>query len=115
MKDGANKVEASTKNGKILIDGNEVSVYVENEDVVHDENYYHVSVSASEGVEANGVTYKYDDTALSNSIDGAKTDISELQTRLSSLEVITNKLDADTVEKVKRVSTLGSIRYSDIY
>lgn len=115
MSDGANKVEASTTNGKIKIDGNEVSVYVEAKDVVHDKDYHHVSVSALEGVTSNNVTYKYDDTALSNSIEGAKADISELQTRLSDLEVITNKLDADTVEKVKRVSTLGSIRGNDIY
>lgn len=93
MSDGANKVEASTTNGKILIDGNEVSVYVEAEYVVHDKDYHHVSVSASEGVTSNNVTYKYDDTALSNSIEAAKTDISELKTRLNSLDdVIISKL-----------------------
>ena len=68
MKDGANKVEASTNNGKIIIDGTEVSVYAESKDVVHDEDYHHVSVSAVDGVTANDVTYKYDDTALSERI-----------------------------------------------
>ncbi len=69
---------------------------------------------------------------ISNSIKAAKTDISSLQlaansaaeenearkneiaemkTRLDSL----NDLDEDTIGKVKRVSTLGSIRGNDIY
>ena len=101
MSDGANKVEASTTNGKILIDGNEVSVYVEAEYVVHDKDYHHVSVSASEGVTSNGVTYKYNDTALSNSIEAAKIDISELKTRLNSLD------DAVISKLVRLVSNLN--------
>lgn len=89
MSDGANKVEKSATNGNIVIDGKEAVVYVEAEYVVHDKDYRHVSVSASEGVTSNNVTYKYDDTALSNSIEAAKTDISELKTRLNSLDDVT--------------------------
>lgn len=115
MSDGANKVEAST-NGKIKIDGSEVSVYNDtalSERISTIENnvhsiHSHANKDILDAISQNNINSW-------NSIEGAKADISELQTRLSDLEVITNKLDADTVEKVKRVSTLGSIRYNDIY
>ena len=115
MKNGANKVEAST-NGKIKIDGNEVSVYNDtalSERISTIENNIQSIHSHTNKDILDGISQENVDSW--NSIESAKTDISELQTRLSDLEVITNKLDADTVEKVKRVSTLGSIRYNDIY
>lgn len=115
MSNGANKVEAST-NGNIKIDGSEVSVYNDtalSERISTIENniqsiHSHTNKNILDGISKENVDSW-------NSIESARADISELQTRLSDLEVITNKLDADTIEKVKRVSTLGSIRYNDIY
>ena len=115
MSDGANKVEAST-NGKIKIDGSEVIVYNDtalSERISTIENNVHSIHSHANKDILDAISQ--DNINSWNSIESAKADISELQTRLSDLEVITNKLDADTVEKVKRVSTLGSIRYNDIY
>ena len=133
MSDGANKVEASTTNGNIKIDGKEVSVYNDaalSERISTIENNVHSIHSHENKTILDGISKE--DVDSWRSIEAAKTDISSLQsavntaaeentarkneiadlkTRLDSL----NDLDKDTIEKVKRVSTLGSIRYNDIY
>ena len=132
MKDGANKVEAST-NGKIKIDGNEVSVYndtalseristIENnvQSIHSHENKIILDGISKENIESwNSIeAAKTDISSLQSAANAAteenearKNEIAELKTRLDSL----NDLDKDTIEKVKRVSTLGSIRGNDIY
>lgn len=45
MSDGANKVEASTTNGNIKIDGTETTVYTPDEDTVIDADYAHITVT----------------------------------------------------------------------
>lgn len=133
MSNGANKVEASTTNGKIKIDGDEVSVYNDtalSERISTIENniqsiHSHANKDILDAISQDNINSwnsieaaKADISSLQLAVNAAaeentarKNEIAELKTRLDSL----NDLDKDTIEKVKRVSTLGSIRGNDIY
>ena len=74
MKDGANKVEASEKNGYIKIDGAETKVFEEVANTVHDADYKHIAVTEDSVSDGVNTFNKYDDTALAGRVKAVEDD-----------------------------------------
>ena len=70
---GANKVEASTTNGNIKVDGTEVNVYTAPTGSVVDANYAHITVTTGSVSDGTTTFTKYDDTALAGRVTAIET------------------------------------------
>lgn len=81
---GANKVEASSTNGKIKIDGTDTTVYTLPSDVVQDSNYAHITVTSTSVSDGTTTFNKYDDTALQTAVAGKAAKVTGAITALST-------------------------------
>lgn len=68
LKSKTTNVKASTTNGNILVDDKEVTVYTLPNNVVTDDSYAHITVTASSVSDGTNTFTKYDDTTLAGRV-----------------------------------------------
>lgn len=90
---GANKVEASTTNGNIKIDGTETKVYELPSDVVQDSSYAHITVTAT-SVSDGTTTANIPQGALASKDEVAESDLDS--TLAAKIHTHSNKALLDT-------------------